>query len=200
MFFEKKTSLSVIFGVLATLALTGLSACTNTPPDRPSFAQLTYGHLGKFVFEAARVEIADETGGVAGNVSAPVNPDRAGRQWAQDRIAVTGQGAKTVRVVIRNAAITESELPRAGGLRSAFTKEQAQRFDAKIEMVVEVRNERGFQEGFAGATAERSTTVAEDITLNDRDRILFGLVEMLMQDMNGRMDGNIRSFLAIHLR
>lgn len=92
------------------------------------------------------------------------------------------------------------DLPRTQGLRGAFTKDQAQRFDAKVEMAVEVRNERGFQDGFATATAERFTTVAEDITLNDRDRILFGLVEDLMRELNTRLDANIRSFLAGQLR
>lgn len=200
MFHEKKTRLSVFLRVAALACAVAATGCNNVPPERPQFAKLTYAHLGPFTFDAARVEIVEEPSATGSGVSAPVSPAQAARQWAQDRIRVTGQGNRSVRVVIRNAGIAESDLPRTQGLRGAFTKDQAQRFDAKVEMAVEVRNERGFQDGFATATAERFTTVAEDITLNDRDRILFGLVEDLMRELNSRLDANIRSFLAGQLR
>jgi hypothetical protein len=200
MFPEKKTRLSVFLRAAAVVFALAAAGCSNVPPERPQFARLTYAHLGPFTFDAARIEIVEEPLASGAGVSAPVTPAQAARQWAQDRIRVTGQGNRSVRVVIRNAGIAEAELPRTGGLRGAFTKDQAQRFDAKVEMVVEVRNERGFQDGFATGTAERFTTVAEDITLNDRDRILFGLVEDLMRELNTRLDANIRSFLAGQLR
>lgn len=188
----------------AALMASLLLGCANVPPPRPTFPQLTYGHLGALTFEAASVEVVNEYKPpmAAPNVehNAPLAPADAGLQWARDRIKVTGQGSRTVRVIVRNARIVETDLRKTQGLRGAFTTDQAQRYDATLEMVVEVRGERGFRDAFATATVERSTTVPETITLNDRDRVMFGLVEDLMKDLNSQLERNIREFLGAFLR
>ncbi len=192
-----------LFAALLLAALL-LAGCANVPPPRPTFPQLTYGHLGALTFEAASVEVVNEYQApmMAPNVehTAPLAPANAGLQWARDRIKATGRGGRTVRVIVRNGRIAESDLRKTQGLRGAFTTDQAQRYEATLEMVVEVRGERGFRDAFATATVERSTTVPETITLNDRDKVLFGLVEDLMKDLNAQLERNIREFLAAYLR
>ena len=179
----------------AVILALGLAACANVPPSRPTFPQLTYAHLGTMTFDAGRLEVVNEYQPpmMAPNVehTAPLSPAEAGLQWARDRIKMTGQGTRSVRVVVRNARIVETDLRKTQGIRGAFTTDQAQRYEATLEMVVEVRGERGFRDAFATATVERSTTVPE---------VLFSLVEDLMKDLNNQLEGNIRNFLSTYLR
>jgi hypothetical protein len=190
--------------ILAALALLAIAGCAGQPPPRPTYAQLTYGHLPPFTFEASGVEVVDEraprTTTRDASDLAPAPPAQALRQWVTDRIKANGRGPRTIRVVIKDGTILEDELPRTEGLRGMFTLDQVQRFTARAELAVEVRGERGFRDAFATASAERSTTVSEKASVNDRERILFSLVEDLMRDLNGRMDENIRAYLSPFLR
>ncbi|MBI1244983.1 MAG: hypothetical protein GC202_08255 [Alphaproteobacteria bacterium] len=174
-----------------------LAACGDAP-KLPQFPPLTYASLGRFTFEAERFEIAQDYKPPL----APPNvehlfqqrPTDALRQWATDRLAVTGRGERYVRFVIIDAHVTETELPRATGVRATFTNEQAQRYDGRIEAAIEVRQIRGnFRDGFATAAATRSRTVAEDITLNDREGVWYDMVQQMMTDVNAELDRQIRA-------
>ena len=83
----------------------------------------------------------------------------------------------------------------AGRLRYTST-----RYDAEAEVVVEVRGERGFRDAFATGSASRATSVAENATLNDRDRVLYQLVQGLMQDIDGQLERNINNFMSLYLQ
>jgi hypothetical protein len=182
------------------LAGGALAACSTQPP-RPRFPDLTYGHLGQFTFDVARVEISSEYKApfASPNVDHlfPTPPDRILRRWAEDRLAATGTPGRFARFVIQDAKVTESELPRTPGLRGAFTTDQTQRYDGVLSAVIEVREERGnFRAGTASAWASRSRTVAEGITVNERDKVFFDLIEAMMNDLNAEMDRQIRANLA----
>ena len=63
-----------------------------------------------------------------------------------------------------------------------------------------MRSDRGFREAFASATAERSRTVAEDISLHDREMAFYEMTKALMEDLNTELEKNIEQFLARYLR
>jgi hypothetical protein len=181
----------------AALPATALGACANAPPP-PQFPPLTFSALGRFSFEAERLEIAQDYRPPL----APPNvehlfvqrPDDAMKRWANDRLAVSGRGERFLRFVIVDARVTETELPRGTGVRATFTNEQAQRYDGRLEAAVEVRQTRGnFRDGYAAATAARSRTVAENISLNDRERVWYEMVEQMMGDINAELDRQIRA-------
>jgi len=190
--------------LLIALVTTLVAACANVPPPRPSFAPFSYANQPALTFEAASVELVNEYQAPQAppNVEhlAPVAPATAALTWARDRIKVSGAGSRTVKVIVRNAKIVETDLKKTPGLRGAFTTDQVTRYDGEVEVVVEVRGERGFREAYASGSASRATSVAENATLNDRDRVLYGLVEGLMQDINGQLERNINSFMSQYLR
>ena len=58
---------------------------------------------------------------------------------------------------------------------------------------MELRQLRGnFRDGYATAAATRSRSVAENISLNDRERVWYEMVEQMMNDVNAELDRQIR--------
>jgi hypothetical protein len=191
-----------IWAVL-TMALT---ACETTPqPVR--FPDLTYAHLGAIRLDVDRIDIASEYQAPlrAPNVDHlfPTPPERAMRRWAQDRLVAAGSGTgRYARFVITDAKVTETDLPRTTGLTGAFTKDQSQRYDLSMSAAIEIREERGnYRTGYVTATTSRSRTVAEDITINEREKVWFDMLEQAMKELNAELERQIRAnmtrFLAM---
>jgi hypothetical protein len=183
---------------IAALFAVVLAGCSSTPPE-VRFADITFGHLPPHTLTVSRVDIEStyQAPMRSPNIehTAPVSPERALRRWAQDRLKTSGMPG-TARFIIVNASIVETPLSLTGGIRGAFTKEQAARYEATIEASLEVLDERGFRRGFATARVQRSTTSREDSTLNDRDRLLFTLVDELMKDFDREMERSMRQYLT----
>jgi hypothetical protein len=185
-----------------TLLLAGaaLAACSS-PPPRTRFPELTYGHLGLFTLDVERIEIVSEYKANFGTPNVehlfPTPPEQTLRRWAQDRLAATGKPGRYGRFVIQDAKVTETPLPRTPGLRGAFTTDQTHRYDGTLSAVLEIREERGnLRAGTASAWANRARTVAEGITINDREKVWFDLLESMMNDLNAEMDRQIRANLT----
>lgn len=184
-----------------TLLLAGTAAACASPPPPARFPDLTYGHLGKFTFDVARIDLISEYKPTYQRPNIehtfPVVPEQAMRRWAEDRLAVTGRPGRVARFVIQDAKVTETELPRSAGVRGAFTTDQTHRYDGALSAALEIREERGnFRAGTASAWASRSRTVAEGITINDREKVWFEIVEALMNDLNAEMERQIRANLG----
>ncbi|HEX2113817.1 MAG TPA: hypothetical protein VHM01_05385 [Alphaproteobacteria bacterium] len=182
-----------IWAVLAVV----LAGCQTTPPAA-RFPDLTYGHLGIMRFDVERVEIASEYQPPlrAPNVDHlfPTPPERVMRRWAQDRLAANGTPGRFVRFVILDAKVIETNLPRTTGLTGAFTKDQSQRYDLTLSAAIEVREDRGnFRTGYATASTSRSRTVREDITVNDREKVWFEMLEQAMNELNAELDRQVKA-------
>jgi len=195
-----KLRLIAIWAVLVT----ALAGCQTTPPPQ-RFPELTYGHLGQFRLDVAGIDIVSDYKAPLQppNVEhlLPVPPEQALRRWAKDRLAATGTPGRYARFVITDAKVTDTALPRTQGMRGAFTTDQTDRYDGSLAAKLEIRAERGqLREGEASAWATRSRTAAEGITLNERDKLWFDLVEALMNDMNAELDRQIRANLGQFLR
>ena len=81
-----------------------------------------------------------------------------------------------------------------------FTIDQSERYDAAIEVRLSVRRPAGQPSAAITVRAERSQTVPEDITLNEREKLWFDLTEALMTDLDARLEAEIRRNLAAYLR
>jgi hypothetical protein len=108
-----------------------------------------------------------------------------------------------VRVTIRDASIVEVPLPTKKGITGYFTNDQAQRYDGRIE--VEITGEvpdtgNGGFRGVTRSTVTHSTTVAENISLADREATFLDITRRMMEDLNARLDAGIRKDLAPMVR
>jgi hypothetical protein len=197
-----RASLGILTSFLAAMAL--LAGCESAAPTRPMFPELTFSNLPPLNFDATRVEVVNEYVAPLKRPNVehemPLRPSAAAERWAKDRVKAAGNSNRSLRVTIKNARVVESELKKATGLRGMFTTDQAQRYDAELEMLIELRNDRGFREGSASAVSRRSFTVPEGITINDREKEYFKLVEDMMTDINRELERSIREHMAKFLR
>ena len=183
------------------LALAALLAGCETQMPAQKLPDLTFAHMAPLNLAVQRVEVNTRFQPTlrAPNVehTFPVPPARALERWASQRIKATGGGAPA-RFTILDAAVTETKLPRDASMRGYFTKQQSERYDARVEATIDIQD--GLNRGSANAIASRWTTVAEDASLNERERIKFDLIEGLMKDFDAEIEKNIRQHLANWVR
>lgn len=189
-------------GGILGLALLVLAAC-QAPVLPPPLAQLTYSHLDPINLDVGRIEIVEQYVPPlkAPNVehTFPTPPATVMRQWAKDRLHAVGE-IRTARLVIKDASAVETALATTGGLRGAFTKDQSERYDVTLDVVLEVRNERGSAVAFANAVVTRSKTVPEGLSLDERERVFHEMTATAMEEVNSELEKNIRQFLVQYLR
>lgn len=183
------------------LLLVGLllgSCATSPPPPAQRFPEITFGQHQPFRFQASEVEVVREYTAplTPPNVDHlfPASPTAIAERWARDRLQPMG-GPWRMRYIVKRASVVEVQLPRTPGIRGAFTNDQAQRYDAILEVQIELRNDRGFRDGVVDARVERSQSVPEDITPAGRERVWFQMGEALGADLNAELERNIRSAL-----
>jgi hypothetical protein len=183
---------------LALLALT-LVAC-DTPPKRQAFPEITFQHLQPFRLDVARVQIVDgyqpDPGADIGN-QFPESPAAVARQWAEDRLTAVGQQGEAI-YTITLAKATQTQLHRSQGMSAMTHKDQSDRYDLAITVNLEVHS--GGKSGAITAQAARSQTVIEDMTLNQREGVLFNLLDIAMKDVNAQLEKLIPHYLGGFVR
>lgn len=185
---------------LAALVVVFLAGCT-TPPPPQKLPELTYGHLPQIRLAVDRVDIRDDYKPplTAPNIEhrVPQAPARAAVRWAGDRlVAVPDGGGRRAGFAVVDARMTETPLPRTGGVQGMFTTDQAQRYDAHLAVRLEIVDVRGATLGVVTAEANQSRTAPEGITLDARDRLQFEVVEALMRIVDAELTRSIESTLG----
>ena len=126
---------------LIGLAVIGvmLAGCATQPPAKSP--PLSFAQRGVIALDAANIEVVDQTRSPRAKPHIeqmlPTPPAQAVRQWAAERLRAVGRGG-TVQVVIRDASIVESELPRDEGVKSLFTNQQAQKYEGRILSLIHI--------------------------------------------------------------
>ena len=170
-----------------------LGSCASGP-GRPVFPELSYAHLAPIPLNVAevRVEQVYASPGAKPNVEQlfPVRPAAAAERWARERLqAVGAEGVAVVKIL--NASVVEVALPRTTGVRGAFTTDQSERYDGVLEVEIDASSRVRGNTAMVKSRAQRSRSVAEDITLNDRDKVWFEMTEALMNDLNASLERQI---------
>jgi hypothetical protein len=189
---------------LLILPLAGLLAACDTPSTRQPFAKLTYTYLKPYRLAVGRVDVIDAYRPPLSppNVeqSFPVSPSGTAAQWGRDRLAAAGGPGRAVYTVLRGDAV-ETHLPvNSGGMLSDFENPQSERYDLTIAVKLQIIEPDGRVAATVDAKASRSITVAEDATLNDRERTWFTLTEQTMKDLNATLEKSIPQYLGSYLR
>lgn len=185
---------------LAALVALVLVGCT-TPPPPQKLPELTFGHLPQIRLAVDRIDIRDDYKPplAAPHIEhrVPQAPARAAVRWAGDRLAaVPDGGGRRAEFVVIDARMTETPLPRTGGVQGMFTTDQAQRYEARLAVQLEILDVRGARMGVVTAEANQSRTAPEGITLDARDRLQFEVVEALMRTIDAELTRSIDSTLG----
>ncbi len=186
----------------AILALSMLGGCESAPPVQ-RLPQMTFAHLQTFKVDVAKIEIENRFNPplAAPHVEhlMPTSPVQALEQWLKDRFTAVGRTG-TLRLIIDDARATETELAKDTSFKGKLTKQQSYRYDLAVRATLELKGNAGDLLGSAGANAERSITAREDISLNDREKLWFDTVSLLMTSFDKAMDANVRRYLGSWLR
>ena len=187
-------ALALCFGLLVSL-----SACSAVNPPTPRLPEMTFANLQPLQLDVARVEVVSKyqppTQAPHIEYDMPVAPENAIKRWVQDRLKPIGRTG-VLRVTILDAQATENPLKMDTGVKSVFEKQQAARVDVAVEVRLEILDERQFPIAEAAAKAARSRTLPEGLKLNERDTILYELVEGTMLEFNTNIDPYIRTSFA----
>jgi len=194
-----RRSKSLWLVLLAGLVVLGSAAA---PAEEKKFADLTFTHLTPLALDVQRVEVVREYAppGAKPNVDHlfPVPPADAVARWAGDRLKPVGR-FRLCRVVVKDASVVEVPLQKPGGFKSWFTTEQAERYDATIEVVVEIRSDAG-RDAFAAARVKRSQTIEEGASPNQRKELWFTMTERMMAELDKELERSMRQYLAAYIR
>ena len=188
------------FLLLPALAL--LAAC-DTPPMRQSYATLTFQDRPPIQLDVAQIEIvqAYQAPGVAPHVDHlfPQRPADVAANWGRDVLRAVGQRGQATYTIV-DASATDTLLPRASGLTQMFKTEQSDRYDLHIAVKLEVANPALASTGYVTAEAFRSQTVAENMTLNQREAVWFQMTESAMRELDGKLEAAIKDKLRVFVR
>lgn len=182
--------------ILAVVFL--LTGCA-TEVQKPGFSQISFAHLQPISLNVARIEVENRYVSTATRPNVehefPVSPAAVASNWGRDRLRAVGQSG-VARVVVRRASVVEVPLKRTTGVTGAFTRDQSERYDAIIDMMVELRDTDGNVRVTAESTAKRSRSVSENVSLIEREKIWFEMTETMMSDLNTALENQVR----IHMK
>jgi hypothetical protein len=186
-----------ILFVLFPITALALAACQ--PPDKPRYADITFDHLPPIRLNVAQIVVksAYQEPLEAPHVGEqfPVSPSKAARRWVEDRLQAAGERGTATVTIVESSAV-ETELERTEGIKGVFTKDQAQSYEIVIEVLVEAMDPVGPRSGTASARITRKTSVAEDVTLNEREDTWYKLTQDGMNSFNEVMEKQIGKTLG----
>jgi len=189
--------------LFAALAVALLLAACETPPRQNDFPELTYQHLPPLKFDVAGVDIeqAYRSPGQPPHVEHlfAMKPADAAANWARDRLQPVGS-QRRMRFIVTEASVVEVPLSIEEGFQGALVLEQSERYEARLSVEAQVIDDSGRLEGKATAKAERTITVAEDISVRQRERVWFKLTENVMNDLGAQLEVTLSKVFAAHRR
>jgi hypothetical protein len=184
--------------MVALAALITLAACETKPPVA-RLAEISFAGKRPIQLDVGQLEIVPEYQSPAKRPHVehlmPVSPEAATVRWAQERLRPVGRTG-SARVVIKDARVVEVALKTDKSFTGMFKEEQAERYDAVLDVAIQILDERHMPVADVLARATRSRTVPEGVSLNERDRVLHDVTESLVRDIDSQMDGLIRSYLG----
>lgn len=179
-------------------AVLALASCAPSVATRPNFPEIRFTDQPKIRLDVSTVEVERAFRPSLREPQVehlfPVPPEVAAENWARDRLEAANPGSpRRARVRILDASVKEVPLKKTDGLRGAFTTDQSERYDATVEMAVDILGERGFAERSVTARAQRSQSVKEGITPNEREQVWYELTRQLMADIDRQLESEMRS-------
>lgn len=183
--------------------LVTLVACHGGPPPAPEFADIRFTQEPKLRLVASRIDFVRE---YQPNLQPPhieeklpVPLSHVTETWVRDRLEATGTGSGRAVATVVDASVLEIPVPTEGGLTGALTKQVDTRYEARIAMRVEIKDDHGFTVRTASAQTQRSQTTVQGISLDERDRILYRLETELMTDLDHQLENDIRANFGKYL-
>jgi hypothetical protein len=120
-----------------------------------------------------------------------LTPEAALRQLLEQRLQAVG-GTGSVQAVIIDASITEEPIETTPGLRGYLMQEASARLKGLLKVRVDRLDEAGRVISSVSTEVTRSSSIPEDATYVQRQKIGHELVRDLVNDLDAGMATNLR--------
>lgn len=198
---QLKSGLPWHIGVLAG-ALGLLTAACQTPPPQKDYAEITFKHRTPMQFDVASIVIEylykEPLSAPHVEHEMPVPPGRVAETWARDRLLAGGRSGRLVYRVLE-ASVIETNISGESSLSGLFSVEQSERYNARVRVEVELLDGAGISRARVETVAERSVTVPEDASVNEREAVWYRLTEQVMTDLDGETERSLRRYMADYI-
>lgn len=195
-----KTSRRHLLLAAPALLLAGCSG-PSILSDGPFVPEISFRHLPAITFDVASIDV-QQTFVSSGQPPAiehqiPVTPAQVAHNWARDRLQAGGADG-VARFTILDASVKEIALETDKSVTGLLKTQQESRLEGRVEVRIDISNAGGT--GFTNAIATRSQTIPEGLTLDEREQLQIDFVEALGQDMNRRLETEIRFNLTTFVK
>ena len=184
---------------LSIVAVLGLALGACESPPEPSYPEITFTHKGPIRLSVSRIEVRNEYRPPFRDPNVehlfPRPPGPVAERWARDRLVAAGAGG-IATYVVTEASVTETPLEKSGGIAGLLTTDQEARYDGVIAVEIRVEDESGRRAASATARVERTRSVPEGLSLNEREQIWFEMTERMMVDLDAELERNIDRYLG----
>jgi hypothetical protein len=182
----------------AAVALLALAGCQQPPPQQ-RLPEMSFTSKPPIQLNIGRIEVVTQYQPPlrAPNIEhqMPVSPAAAMQRWAQDRLRPLGREG-SARLIVRDAKVIETRMKTDSGVTGMFKDQQAERYDATLDVVFQILDERQFMIAEAQAQASRTRGVLEGISVNERERIWYEMVQQLTDEVGTQLENSIRTYMA----
>ena len=179
---------------LGMVCCVALSGCLQSGVPVQKLPDITFKHLAPIALNVAKIEIVDQSKfGMAGEHVEhlfPTSPKQAMNNWVRDRLIASGT-AGLARLSINDASAIEEKLVKKTGLTGVFTNDQSERYTTNIDVRLDLYDAQNQSKGYATAKASRYITLAENLSLLEREQAWFEMVEKLMADLDKALVSNM---------
>ncbi|MBX7197934.1 MAG: hypothetical protein K1X51_01000 [Rhodospirillaceae bacterium] len=130
---------------------------------------------------------------------APFTFEQAVKAWAAARFNLSGNSVNTLRVTLKEGDITEKLLPKTGGIKGWFTKDQAAEYDARLAVEVAVIDPNGKSVASAEGKSWQTQTVTEGATEDDKRKVWADMIKATFDNMDAELLPRMRSTMSGYL-
>lgn len=191
------------FRAVIVVAALGLSACATQSPEASAFPAISFSHKAPIVFAAQGPRVDSQFTAPMRDPHVehlmPLQPEEAIRIWARDRLKGTGVGSGEIRVVIRDASVVEKILTKKEGVVGFFTDDQEVQYDAHAVVALQYVDAGGNVMVESEAIIDRSRTINEKASMQEREKIWFSMIESLVTTLDDQMSQSIPQYFAPYL-
>ncbi len=178
-----------------------LTACSNAPLSTVEFPTPDFNALGPIELAIAEVNVSSTYREplTSPNVDHefPVTLSAAAVSWADERLSPSGVIGRA-EFVIEDASVIETKLETKGGVTGWLKDELAYQYDGRLAVRLTIT--RGDDTGEIDVQVDRSQTVLENISVNERTAIWYQMMDQMMVDLNAEMEKNIDLYFGAFTR
>jgi hypothetical protein len=182
--------------ILCTLILM-LTNC-GTQNKLPRYPEISFNSKQAYSLNVGQIDIVNNNIANKGNHVEdifPLPPYQALNRWVGDRFIAKGAGDKSLKVIVKDASVIETHLPKTPGFKGAFTDDQTALYKAAIEVKFEYfEKDQQFPKAEMEIKVNRSKSISKNMTINDRNDLFYQLIKEIIHDFDDEFEKNYPSY------